>query len=199
MASKITLNEHLQTVDQNSSADEKQINSLCDRIRMKFRDCGFVGIWKSYKARGKANKQLREQSRALIREYVEMILETQDYRCTHWLKVREGELNGVWNRPGQGFVNWKREDIIYEIDHVIPENAGGEDKLENYQFLSSNANQFVKCSLTYEDLLRRIDISASLKDRIRQVLDKRSELFSSDQWLDYLERVLQFEKLHNTH
>ena len=198
MAPKITLNEHLQTVDQNSSADEKQINSLCDRMRMKFRDCGYVGVWQSYKARGKANKHIREQARALIQEHVEMILETQDYRCTHWLEVSDGELNGVWNRPGQGFVNWKREDIIYEIDHVLPANAGGQDNLENYQFLSSNANQFVKCSLTYEDLLKRIDLSDSLKDRIQQVLAKRKALFSSDRWAVYLKRLTEFEQLHNS-
>jgi len=198
MPPKITLNEHLETVDQNSSADEKQISSLCNRIRMKMRDCGYTALWQTYKARGKANEHLRRESRALIQEYVEMILETQDYRCTHWLEVSDGELNGVWNRPGQGFVNWKREDIIYEIDHVLPDNAGGQDNLENYQFLSSNANQFVKCSLTYEDLLKRIDLSDSLKDRIQQVLAKRKALFSSDKWEHYIKRLTEFEQLHNS-
>jgi len=198
MPPKITLNEHLETVDQNSSADEKQISSLCNRMRMKMRDCGYTALWQTYKARGKANEHLRRESRALIQEYVEMILETQDYRCTHWLEVSEGELNGVWNRPGQGFVNWKREDIIYEIDHVLPDNAGGQDNLENYQFLSSNANQFVKCSLTYEDLLKRIDLSDSLKDRIQQVLAKRKALFSSDKWEHYIKRLTEFEQLHNS-
>jgi len=198
MPPKITLNEHLETVDQNSSADEKQISSLCNRVRMKMRDCGYTALWRTYKARGKANEHLRRESRALIQEYVEMILETQDYRCTHWLEVSEGELNGVWNRPGQGFVNWKREDIIYEIDHVLPDNAGGQDNLENYQFLSSNANQFVKCSLTYEDLLKRIDLSDSLKDRIQQVLAKRKALFSSDKWEHYIKRLTEFEQLHNS-
>jgi hypothetical protein len=165
---------------------------------MKMRDCGYTALWQTYKARGKANEHLRRESRALIQEYVEMILETQDYRCTHWLEVSEGELNGVWNRPGQGFVNWKREDIIYEIDHVLPDNAGGQDNLENYQFLSSNANQFVKCSLTYEDLLKRIDLSDSLKDRIQQVLAKRKALFSSDKWEHYIKRLTEFEQLHNS-
>jgi len=198
MPPKITLNEHLETVDQNSSADEKQISSLCNRMRMKMRDCGYTALWQTYKARGKANEHLRRESRALIQEYVEMILETQDYRCTHWLEVSDGELNGVWNRPGQGFVNWKREDIIYEIDHVLPDNAGGQDNLENYQFLSSNANQFVKCSLTYEDLLKRIDLSDSLKDRIQQVLAKRKALFSSDKWEHYIKRLTEFEQLHNS-
>jgi len=198
MPPKITLNEHLETVDQNSSADEKQISSLCNRMRMKMRDCGYTALWQTYKARGKANEHLRRESRALIQEYVEMILETQDYRCTHWLEVSDGELNGVWNRPGQRFVNWKREDIIYEIDHVLPDNAGGQDNLENYQFLSSNANQFVKCSLTYEDLLKRIDLSDSLKDRIQQVLAKRKALFSSDKWEHYIKRLTEFEQLHNS-
>ncbi len=198
MTSKVTLNEHLQTVDQNSSADEQQISSLCNRIRMKMRDCGYTALWQTYKARGKANEHLRRESRALIQEYVEMILETQDYRCTHWLKVGKNELNGVWNRPNPGYVGWKREDIIYEIDHVVPANAGGFDDLTNYQFLSSNANQFVKCSLTYEDLLRRIDLSDSLKDRIRDVLDRREKLFSSDKWGRFLKRLADFEQLHNS-
>ena len=198
MTSKVTLNEHLKMVDQNSFADEKQIASLCDRIRHRFKECGYPALWKNYKAVGKKNVLLRRTAQEIVREYVEMILETQDYHCTHWLQVGEGELNGVWNRPGGAFVNWRRLDIIYEIDHVLPKNAGGEDTLENYQFLSSNANQFVKCSLTYEDLLRRIDLSDSLKNRIRDVLDRREKLFSSDKWEHYLKRLTEFEQLHNS-
>ena len=198
MPPKITLIEHLETVDQNSFADEKQISSLCNRIREKMRVCGYTGLWKNYKARGKAKLGVREEAQALVREYVEMILETQDYRCTHWLKVGKNELNGVWNRPNPGYVGWKREDIIYEIDHVVPVNAGGLDDLTNYQFLSSNANQFTKCSLNYEDLLRRIDLSDSLKNRIRDVLDRREKLFSSDKWEHYIKRLTEFEQLHNS-
>ena len=92
-----------------------------------------------------------------------MIFETQDYRCTHWLHVEEDELNGLWNRPGKDYNSWKTPYIKYEIDHVHPVNAGGTDRLDNFQFLSANANQFTKCSLTYDDLLKRVDLSDLLK------------------------------------
>lgn len=183
---KVTLNEHLEMVDQNSQASKDEVNSLCERIRKKFKTCGYENVYKGYKSR---NPIKRKQCQNLIREYVEMILETQDYRCTHWLPVKEGELNGVWNRPGAGFCNWKRTDIIYEIDHVNPVNAGGVDNLENFQFLSSNANQFTKCSLTYKDLLSRVDLSEALKNRIKKVLSNREKLFKSDKWKNFLSRL----------
>jgi hypothetical protein len=183
---KVTLNEHLAMVDQNSQASRKEINSLCERMRKKFKDCGYKKICRDYKAKDLAR---RKQCEGLVREYVEMILKTQDYRCTHWLFVKGDELNGVWNRPGSKFCNWKIENIIYEIDHVLPVNAGGCDDLKNYQFLSSNANQFTKCSLTYEDLLRRVDLSVELKNRICTVLKRREELFKSAKWADYMSRV----------
>ena len=67
--------------------------------------------------------------------------------------------------------------------------------LKIFQFLSANANQFVKCSLTYEDLLKRIDLSTALKDRIRTVLAKRELLFKSEKWKNYIEKI---EKLEQT-
>ena len=183
---KVTLNEHLEMVDQNSQASKNEIDSLCERIRKKFKACGYETVYKGYKSRDVSKRQ---ECQNLIREYVRMIFETQDFRCTHWLPVKKGELNGVWNRPGAGFCNWKRTDIIYEIDHVNPVNAGGVDSLDNFQFLSSNANQFVKCSLTYDDLLCRVDLSKALKNRIKKVLSDRERLFKSDKWKNFLSRL----------
>ena len=183
---KVTLNEHLEMVDQNSQASKNEIDSLCERIRKKFKTCGYETVYKGYKSRDVSKRQ---ECQSLIREYVRMIFETQDFRCTHWLPVKKGELNGVWNRPGAGFCNWKRTDIIYEIDHVNPVNAGGVDSLDNFQFLSSNANQFVKCSLTYDDLLCRVDLSKALKNRIKKVLSDRERLFKSDKWKNFLSRL----------
>ena len=191
---KVTLNEHIRMVDQNSSATEKEVESLCNRMRNRFRTCSYEKVWKNYTARGTHNKLKRQKSRAFVKQYVEMILETQDYRCTHWLQVEEGELNGVWNRPGGRYCNWKIKNIIYEIDHVHPTNAGGGDSLTNYQFLSSNANQFVKCSLTYNDLLRRVDLSDRLKERIRHVLTQRERLFESEKWKIFMDDLKEYEE-----
>ena len=83
---------------------------------------------------------------------------------------------------------------MYEIDHVHPVNSGGGDEITNYQFLSANANQFTKCSLTYDDLLRRVDLSDSLKDRIRLVLKKREALFQSKKWANFIKKLNQCEK-----
>ena len=122
-----------------------------------------------------------------------MIFETQDYRCTHWIPVDKDELNGVWNRPFAGYVGWKTKEVLYEIDHVHPVNAGGRDSLRNFQFLSANANQFVKCSLTYRDLYRRVDLSDSLKSRISDVMTRRSQLFASSKWKDFMNDVEEAE------
>jgi len=178
---KVTLREHLDILDQNSQANEKEINSVVNRMKKKFKECGFA----------KCSKDT-----TLVRGYVDLIFETQGYRCTHWLPVEEGELNGVWNRPFPGYRGWKTKQVLYEIDHVYPVNAGGRDSLTNFQFLSANANQFVKCSLTYGDLLRRVDLSDKLKHRIVGVLDKRSDLFASERWNKYLEKL---EKIESTH
>jgi len=176
---KVTLREHLDTIDQNGKVSEKAVQSLIRRLKKTFKDMGYIRLSKN---------------EFLIRDYIDMIFETQDYHCTHWLEVKEGELNGVWNRPGSGYSLWKRSDVVYELDHVHPVNAGGTDDFENFQFLSANANAFVKCSLTYDDLLRRVDLSDRLKDRIRNVLERREELFQSEKWTAWVDKVTEMEK-----
>lgn len=170
MTKKITLNQHLATLDQNSQVSEIEMDSLKRRVAKKFKECGY-------------EKASRDSN--LVNEYIDMIFKTQDYRCTHWIRVKEGQLNGVWNRPAKGYRNWKTKEVKYEIDHVHPRNAGGIDHIENFQFLSANANQFVKCSLTYDDLLRRVDLSGRLKRRIKTVLRRRARLFASKRWANF--------------
>ena len=169
---KVTLREHLDMVDQNSSAGPGEISSLNKRLKKKFKDLGYPKV-----------------SKEMVDEYIHMIFETQDYRCTHWLPVEEGQLNGVWNRPMPKYAFWRISTIQYEIDHVQPVNSGGIDCLENFQFLSANANQFVKCSLTYQDLLKRVDLSDSLKERIKTVMGRRIELFKSAKWCSFVRRL----------
>ena len=175
---KVTLREHLDTIDQNGTVSEHAKRSLVRRLKQKFKDMGYTRLAKN---------------QFLIEDYIDMIFETQDYRCTHWLQTGEGELNGVWNRPGSGYSLWKRQDVVYELDHVFPVNAGGVDGFENFQFLSANANAFVKCSLTYDDLLKRVDLSDKLKDRIKDVLRRREELFKSDRWTSWIQKVEAME------
>ena len=174
---KVTLREHLNVLDQNSKACSENYKSLARRLRQKFIDSGYP----------KSSERLD-----LIIEYMHMIFETQGYRCTHWLEVSGEELNGVWNRPGKDYNSWKTTLVKYEIDHVYPRNAGGTDKLDNFQFLSANANQFTKCSLTYDDLFKRVDLSDKLKVRIAGVLCKRQELFRSEKWNNF---ILKLEKI----
>ena len=173
---KMTLREHLEILDQNGKAEpgQKAMTSLHRRVKKLFRQLGYT----------KAAK-----NDTLVTQYINMIFGTQDYRCTHWLPTTGDELNGVWNRPGAGYGMWKRDEVQYEIDHVHPVNAGGADHLENFQFLSGNANQFVKCSLTYDDLLKRVDLSGALKDRIRDVLKRREELFASAEWKNFIKSL----------
>jgi len=175
---KVTLREHLDILDQNAKADKENIRSLVYRMRKKFYDSGYP----------KSSMNI-----GLVLQYINMIFKTQDYRCTHWLQVNDDQLNGLWNRPGRDYNSWKTKRIKYEIDHVHPRNAGGNDRLDNFQFLSANANQFTKCSLTYDDLLRRVDLSDLLKDRITSVLDKRQELFRSTEWEEFIEKLETIE------
>ena len=174
MTYKVTLNEHLVTLDQNSTVSDIERLSLQRRVAQKFKDCGY---------------EAASKDRELVNEYIDMIFKTQDYRWTLWLRVKEGQLNGVWNRPSKGYQNWKTKEVKYEIDHVHPRNAGGVDHIENFQFLSANANQFVKCSLTYDDLLRRVDLSGRLKRRIKTVLRRRDRLFASKKWANFKARL----------
>ena len=175
---KVTLREHLNVLDQNSKACNENYRSLTRRLRKKFVDCGYP----------KSSEKL-----GLILEYMHMIFETQGYRCTHWLEVRGDELNGVWNRPGKNYNSWKTSLVKYEIDHVHPVNAGGADRLDNFQFLSANANAFTKCSLTYDDLFKRLDLSDKLKVRIAGVLSKREQLFRSKKWDTFIDKLEKIE------
>ena len=172
--SKRTLNDHLQQIDQNSKASPEQIDHLAKRFAPVFRKLGFKNSAKDH---------------AVLREYVDMIFDCQDYRCTHWLPVLDGQLNGVWNRPFPKYIGWRTTEVWYEIDHVHPVNAGGTNSLSNFQFLSANANQFVKCSLTYDDLLRRVDLSDALKNRIKYVLQRRKKLFASEKWTSFINKL----------
>lgn len=175
---KVTLREHLDKIDQNGTVSEHAKRSLVRRLKQKFKDMGYTRLSKN---------------QFLIEDYIDMIFETQDRRCTHWIETKEGQLNGVWNRPGSGYSLWKREDVVYELDHVFPVNAGGTDGFENFQFLSANANAFVKCSLTYDDLLKRVDLSLKLKNRIKKVLRRRKKLFKSKRWTDWIQKVEAME------
>ena len=175
---KVTLREHLDTIAQNGTVSKHAKRSLVKRLKQKFKDMGYTRLSKN---------------QFLIEDYIDMIFETQDYRCPHWIETKEGQLNGVWNRPGSGYSLWKREDVVYELDHVFPVNAGGTDGFENFQFLSANANAFVKCSLTYDDLLKRVDLSLKLKNRIKRVLRRRKKLFKSERWTNWIQKVEAME------
>ena len=174
MKTKVTLNEHLRNLNQNSRATEYEISRLRKRIGEKFALCGYKEA---------------SDNMDLINEYISMIFETQNYRCTFWLRVGKSQLNGVWNRPWRGYIGWKASNVFYEIDHINPINNGGIDHLENYQFLSANANQFTKCSLTMGDLLRRVDLSDKLKRRIVRVAKRRKKLFKSERWKTFMKKM----------
>ena len=178
MYKKRTLREHLSQIDQNSVANQKNFDSLTRRMKKYFIEAGYPNC---------------AELPFILEEYVQMIFETQGFRCTHWLQTKDGELNGVWNRPGNKYYCWSTKQVFYEIDHVMPVNAGGKSRLDNFQFLSPNANQFVKTSLTYEDLLRRVDLSTALKNRIRSVLQNREKFFKSKKWKDFIHKCEKIE------
>jgi hypothetical protein len=176
---KVKLKEHIERLDQNKKAGIKEIKLLLPKIKNKFKDAGW---------------HFSSENEEFLFEYIKLIFETQDFRCTHWLQTEGDEINGSWNAPGTNYYLWKTNIIYYEIDHVYPCNAGGKDNLENFQFLSANANRFIKCSLVYKDLLKRVDLSDRLKDRIRDVLAKRKALFKSEKWKKYIEKLENYEK-----
>jgi len=176
---KTTLKEHIRILDQNEKAGIRALKNLLYKMRYKLKDIGYPRV---------------SENDDLIYEYMNLIFETQDYRCTHWLEVKDGEINSSWNAPGSDYFKWRSSFLYYEIDHVYPCNAGGKDGLENFQFLSANANRFIKCSMVYEDLLKRVDLSDRLKDRIRNVLARRKELFKSKKWKDFVKKLENYEK-----
>ena len=79
---KVTLREHLDIIDQNGTVSENAKLSLIRRLKQKFKDMGYTRLAKN---------------QFLIRDYIDMIFETQDQRCTHWIETKEDQLNGVWN------------------------------------------------------------------------------------------------------
>ena len=176
---KITLKEHLEILDQNAAVSIEDVNRLLRRVRFVFQNCGY---------------QRASMSDRILQEYIILIFSAQDFRCTHWLPTTGDELNGIWNNPGTEYSKWKTSRISYEVDHVRPMNCGGIDELTNIQFLSPNSNRFIKNALTYESLLRRVDLSDIFKERIRKVLMQRQQLFESEKWMLFIEKIEAIER-----
>tara|TARA_B100000214_G_scaffold335018_1_gene278046 strand:- start:84 stop:623 length:540 start_codon:yes stop_codon:yes gene_type:complete len=171
------IKKHLDNIDQNEKVSNEYIEKyLLPRVRDRFKSCGYP----------KSSK-----NKNFVLEYIDMIFETQDYRCTHWIRSDKGEINGVWNRPGHG---WQNSWIIYEVDHILPVSAGGKDRLENFQFISSNANQMTKCSMPYKLFLKRNDISEKAKNRVHSVLKRKCNLYVSEKWKNYIKKLNDYEK-----
>ena len=77
---KVKLKEHIDRLDQNKKAAIREINILLPKMKNKFRDSGWI---KS------------AENDELVYEYIKMIFETQDFRCTHWLETKGDEINGM--------------------------------------------------------------------------------------------------------
>ena len=176
---KATIAEHLGRIDQNARARKIEVMNLIPKVKRFFISCGFPKA---------------AEDATLVKHFIKLIFQTQDGRCGLWIETKGDEINGVWNNPGTKYKHWHSDWINYEVDHVLPANAGGGDNLKNVQFLSPNANRFIKCSMTNEQMLRRIDLSDRLKDRIKEEQKKREELFNSVYWKDFIELVEQIDK-----
>ena len=173
-----TLTEHLSQLDTNKRAGHKEFVALSKKVKYYFYLNGY---------------KKSENNPALVLEYIKMIFETQDFRCTHDLPISGNQVSATWNAPGKNFNNWRTADVVYEIDHTVPVNSGGDNSLENLQFLSGNANRFKKCSMTYDYYLRRIDITKAEKQRIVSVLKRKDKLFNSQKWLDFKKKLEEYE------
>ena len=176
---KTTIGEHLRRIDQNSPVKKMELNNLIPKVKRFFIACGYP---------------VSAQDSDVVNRFIKLIFKTQGNRCGHYLQTSGDQINGVWNNPGTKYKHWHSNWINYEIDHVRPINCGGEDSLENAQFLSPNANRFVKCSMTNEQLLRRVDLSVSLKERIINVQKRRAELFESDTWKNFINLLNEIDK-----
>ena len=53
---------------------------------------------------------------------------------------------------------------------------------------------FIECSLTYHDLLKRVDLSDRLKERIVHVMKQREKLFMSKKWQAFMDTLKKYEE-----
>jgi len=173
-----TLGAHISLLDQNRTVNKLETNHLISKVENLFRKCGFPKA---------------AMDKDLIKRYITMIFLTQDARCSYWVKAKEGEINSVWNSPGTQYEHWHSDWIRFELDHVEPLNCGGADALTNIQFLSPNNNRFIKCALTVEQLLKCVHLSVEFKDRVRHVQQKRKELFLSNRWKAFINKIEYLE------
>ena len=181
--SKRTITEHLKQINQNARANTMNFDSLVKRLSNS-------GSEKTGRLFMKAGYPICGDKPEIIKEYVHMIFETQDYHCSMYVPTTGDQIGSHWHRPGYG---WRRHVLMFEIDHVEPVNNGGKDRLDNLQFLSPNANQFLKTSLTPDMFLRCVHISDATKNRFRQVLQNRQRLFESQRWKDFIHKCEAIE------
>lgn len=196
------LMEWLKIVDQNLPVNYVEIDriSKSDSFReklyranyKKLADVNYQSKSKNIKFTSIKNKNYSIEAENLRKEYVQLILETQDYKCALWIpsiEIQPGIYANIsWPRPN----TFKNKIMTLETDHVIPIINQGKDHLENYMFLSAMANQFVKNQLPFE-VVGKIYQSQPLINRVEYILQKRKKLFLSTNWKNFIKKINNFE------
>jgi hypothetical protein len=195
LSDKRTLSDHLTQILPNRDANVGN----CEATRLADSVCIHLKHYFPILA-----KKSNPQSKKLREKFVRLILSTQDNKDFIYYKPSNDDTpNQSWNRPSAGYRQWRISYLMYEWDHVIPLNNLNKDgnccrdvhALENLALMSGNCNQFVKCSLSIEMMLKilRGKNDNVLIDRITKVLDNRNKLFSSVEWANFKKEVYHNE------
>jgi hypothetical protein len=93
-----------------------------------------------------------------------------------------------WNAPK----DWDKSYIRYEWGHLHSRNQNEDaHHIQNLCLQSARCNQHVQTSMDIDEVLAWLD-GSQVAARVRRVLERRRELFESDDWRNLLSELSRF-------
>ena len=153
---------HREALAANPNAYSTDLPRLKDTVVAHLRDFGFRGVSHARCPR-------------LIDEFVESVFEAQGRKPFFHI---EAPIPYCWNSPK----DWDKDYIRYEWGHLMSRNQNANfHHIENICLQSARCNQHVQTSMDIDEVLLWLEGSA-IAFRIREVLERRRELFASENW-----------------
>ena len=169
---KRTLRAHREALAANPLAYSYDFPRLRETAVNHLRQCGF-------------NRVTLTRCPKLVDQFVALIFESQDRLPFFHV---EGHLPFCWNSPKA----WDKNYISYEWGHVRSRNQNQDaHQIDNLCLQSARCNQHIQTSMDIEEVILWL-AGSPVAERARQVLNKRKELFASENWKNLLKELESF-------
>jgi len=167
-----TLRAHREALAKNPVAYHADIARVQETAVHHLKKCGFTRI-------------TRTRCAALVDRFVDAIFDTQNRLPFFHI---DSDLPYCWNRPK----DWDKNYIRYEWGHLSSRNQNeSAHHIENLCLQSARCNQHIQASMDIEEVLFWLE-GSRVAERVRNVLDRRRQLFGSSCWKELLNELSRF-------